>query len=80
MVAYEKEKQNKIKDELKKLSNKNKKNLKIAIVIGPEGGIEETEVEILKSKGAKIITLGDRILRTETVALNVISIIMYEFE
>ena len=34
----------------------------------------------LKENGAKIITLGKRILRTETVALNVLSIIMYEIE
>ena len=37
-------------------------------------------VELLKQNGAKVITLGKRILRTETVALNVLSIIMYELE
>ena len=54
--------------------------IKIAVVIGPEGGLEENEVELLKQNGAKVVTLGKRILRTETVALNVLSIIMYEFE
>ena len=54
--------------------------IKIAVVIGPEGGLEENEVELLKQNGAKIVTLGKRILRTETVALNVLGIIMYEFE
>ena len=53
---------------------------KIGIVIGPEGGLEEKDVELLKDNGAKVITLGNRILRTETVALNVLSNIMYEFE
>lgn len=38
------------------------------------------EIENLKNSGAKIVTLGKRILRTETVALNVISIVMYELE
>ena len=42
--------------------------------------MEEKDVELLKQNGAKVITLGKRILRTETVALNVLSIIMYELE
>ena len=80
IVAYEEEKENKLKQELQKLKNKQKENLKIAIVVGPEGGIDKTEIEILKCSGARIVTLGNRILRTETVALNLLSIIMYEFE
>ena len=54
--------------------------IKIGIVIGPEGGLEENDVEQLENNGAKIVTLGKKILRTETVALNVLSIIMYELE
>ena len=83
LLAYENEKENTIKNELKKLKEKNQnknEDVKIAILIGPEGGIAEEEVEIARKKGAKIITLGKRILRTETVALNVLSIIMYELE
>lgn len=79
LVAYELEESNYIKNELLKLKNK-KQNYKIAIVIGPEGGIEQEEINILKENGAKIISLGKRILRTETVALQVSSIIMYELE
>ena len=71
------EKDNTLKSELKKL---NSENLKIGIVIGPEGGFEESDVNILRENGARIVTLGNRILRTETVALNVLSIIMYELE
>ena len=78
LVAYENEKENTLKQELKKL--KEQSNVKIAILIGPEGGLEEKDVEKLKENGAKIITLGNRILRTETVALNMLSIIMYELE
>lgn len=80
IVAYENEKQNKLRYELKKLKQNNTDNLKIAILIGPEGGIDESEIDLLKQNGARIITLGNRILRTETVALNVLSIIMYELE
>lgn len=79
IVAYENEKENTLKQELTKLKNK-QKNFKIGIVIGPEGGLEENDVKLLKESGAKIITLGHRILRTETVALNMLSIIMYELE
>ena len=81
IVAYENEKENTLKQELTKLKQENNfNNLKIGIVIGPEGGLEENDVKLLKESGAKIITLGSRILRTETVALNMLSIIMYELE
>ncbi len=80
IVAYENEKCNKLKYEIEKLKLKQENNLKIAVLIGPEGGIEEAEVKMLKESGAKVVTLGNRILRTETVALNVLSIMMYEFE
>lgn len=81
LVAYENEKENTLKHELKNIKEKSEKQeIKIAIIIGPEGGIAPEEVEQLKKDGAKSITLGKRILRTETVALNVLSIIMYELE
>lgn len=85
LVAYENEKQNTLKEQLNLIKEKMEKLksdelIKIGIVIGPEGGLEEQDIEKLKENGAKIITLGKRILRTETVALNVLSIIMYELE
>ena len=46
LVAYENEEKNMLKQELKKLQGKDR--YKIAIVIGPEGGISEKEIEILK--------------------------------
>lgn len=51
----------------------------IGIVIGPEGGFEEEEIEALKSINAHIVTLGPRILRTETAGLVCTSLIQYEF-
>lgn len=80
LVAYENEKENKLKNEIQSLKEKSNSNLKIAIVIGPEGGLELEDVELLKKKGAKVVTLGSRILRTETVALNMVSILTYELE
>ena len=54
--------------------------INLAVVIGPEGGFAESEIENLTNIGCKIITLGKRILRTETVALVMTSIILYELE
>lgn len=79
LVAYEMEKENYIKNELQKIKT-TKGKYKIAVLIGPEGGLEPEDVKNLKNSGAKVISLGKRILRTETVALQVSSIIMYELE
>ena len=78
LIAYEKEESNTLKKELKNI-DKNKE-LKIAVVIGPEGGIAQNEIERLILSGAKVVTLGKRILRTETASLVVLSNIIYEFE
>lgn len=78
IVAYEKEFSNTLKQELVNL--KNIKNPRIAILIGPEGGIDLKEIDVLKENNAKVVTLGKRILRTETVALVVSGIIQYELE
>lgn len=53
---------------------------RVAIFIGPEGGFAESEIEKATEAGAKIITLGKRILRTETAGLAAMSIMMFELE
>ena len=82
ILAYEKEEKTKLKNVLKEVKEKyGEKEIKIAVIIGPEGGISLKEVEIIEDNENVItVTLGKRILRTETVALNVLSIIMYELE
>ena len=82
LLAYENEKENSIKNELVKLKDvcKNNEKINIAVIIGPEGGVTDSEVQLLEDAGAKIVSLGNRILRTETVALSVASVIMYEFD
>ena len=52
----------------------------IGIFIGPEGGFETAEVESAMEYGAMRITLGKRILRTETAGLTTLSILMYHLE
>lgn len=52
----------------------------IAVFIGPEGGFEEGEIALAEEKGLAPITLGKRILRTETAGLTILSWIMYVLE
>ena len=53
----------------------------IGIIIGAEGGIDDTEIEEFKKlKNTKIVTLGNRILRAETAGPTILSILNYELE
>lgn len=52
----------------------------VGIFIGPEGGFEEAEIAYAKENNMQIISLGKRILRTETAGLTALSIIMFELE
>lgn len=86
LVAYENEEHNMLKTELQKLERKIKSNnsseqqYNIAIVIGPEGGISEKELVMLAEKNAKFVSLGKRILRTETAGVVMSGNIIYELE
>lgn len=53
------------------------KGMEIGIFIGPEGGFAQEEVESARQVGAEAITLGKRILRTETAGMAVMSVLMY---
>lgn len=52
----------------------------VAIFIGPEGGFDVKEIELAKESGFEIITLGKRILRTETAGMVVISVLMMNLD
>ena len=52
----------------------------VAVFIGPEGGFAEEEVRLAAENGIEPVTLGKRILRTETAGLTVLSWIMYLLE
>ena len=82
ILTYEKEEKIKLSEVLKVMKEKYGENeIKIAVIIGPEGGLSSREVEMIQeNKNVVTVTLGKRILRTETVALNVLSVIMYELE
>ncbi len=66
--------------ETKKLLGELKPGQKIAVFIGPEGGFEEAEIEEAKNAGVIPVTLGRRILRTETAAITALSWLMYALE
>jgi len=76
IIAYEDEKGTTLKSLLKT----NSKARDIAIVIGPEGGLERAEVDMLIQKGGTAVTLGPRILRTETAGMAALAMILYEIE
>ncbi len=52
----------------------------VSAMIGPEGGFSEKEVSILEKKGFKLISLGKRILRTETAAVYILSVLGFLLE
>ena len=64
----------------KEIIGRIEKGQSIGIFIGPEGGFETGEVEQAMEMGAEPITLGKRILRTETAGLTILSILMYQLE
>ena len=66
--------------ETKKILNQIRPGQSVGIFIGPEGGFEENEVSQALEKGAQAITLGRRILRTETAGLAILSVLMFQLE
>lgn len=91
IFAYEKEIEKlynviyKIKEETKKQSEKQEeiKELKnVNVIIGPEGGFDIEEINTFKNSDLNIsfVSLGERILRAETAVINLLSIVMYEFD
>ncbi len=52
---------------------------KLTLIIGPEGGFDEQEVRNLEGKGVITVSLGNKILRTETAALAATTCVMYHF-
>jgi 16S rRNA (uracil1498-N3)-methyltransferase len=64
---------------LKEALERSKEKTKIFFIIGPEGGLSEEEVDQAKRNGFTPVTLGRRILRSETASLCLVSILQYEW-
>ena len=67
-------------DATKELMGEIRTGQRIAVFIGPEGGFSEEEISMCRDNGIKPITLGKRILRTETAGFTIISWLMYHLE
>ena len=80
ILAYENEDKKTIKELLKSKDIEESKINKIALIIGPEGGLDINEVEKLKENNCYIVSLGKRILRTETAPIAALSMLMYEYD
>ena len=78
IVPFECEKDSTLKNILKNVKNKIEN---IAVVIGPEGGFSEKDIETLeKAPNVVKVSLGKRILRTETAGLATVAMLLYEYE
>ena len=73
LCPYENERTISIKECLKDVSADT-----IGIFVGPEGGFEEDEIEKIQDIDGKVVSLGPRILRTETASVVASSIVLYE--
>ncbi len=75
VIPYEKEQSRSIRSFAENCSYKN-----VAVFIGPEGGFSDDEIKLALSKNVVSVTLGKRILRTETAGLVTAVILLYEYE
>lgn len=73
IIPYENERTKSIKKSLKGVNINN-----IGIFVGPEGGFDETEIQSVEDIGGQSVSLGPRILRTETASIVASSIVLYE--
>lgn len=76
IVAWEEETQRPLRDVLRDRDDVKS----VLLIIGPEGGLTEREVELAKAAGAVSVSLGCRVLRTDTAAIATCAVVMYEME
>ena len=77
LFCWESEQETTVREVLRNYKNSNGKN--IIVLIGPEGGFSEREVHAIKAAGGVSVTLGKRILKTDTAVISVLAMINYEF-
>ena len=67
-------------ESLQKVISQIHSGMKVAVFIGPEGGFDNCEIEQALNEGMTPVSLGRRILRTETAGMTIMSILMYHLE
>lgn len=80
MMAYEEDAKSGEATNFYQFLNQLESNAKVLVIIGPEGGFSENEVNVFTHAGAVSCGLGPRILRTETAPLYILAAISYHFE
>lgn len=82
LLPYENEEGTTIKDVLREytVTSDHTRPKRIAVLIGPEGGFSDAEVEAVTAAGGRSVTLGRTTLRTETAGMAALAMIMYELE
>ena len=80
IILWEEEAIQDIKSHLTSISNDKSNNIsEINIIVGPEGGFETNEIRYAENIGMKPVSLGKRILRSDTAGIAAVSCVMYEF-
>ena len=74
LLAWEMEKETSVKEALSRTDPEEP----LALIVGPEGGIDEEEADRITGVGAVSVSLGSRILRCETAPIALMSIVEYE--
>lgn len=79
LLAWEGEETKTLKSALSAIKEIGRTPEPVNVMIGPEGGFDPAEVERARDRGAEIVSLGPRILRTETAGIFLASSLLYEF-
>ncbi|MBU0580650.1 MAG: 16S rRNA (uracil(1498)-N(3))-methyltransferase [Candidatus Margulisbacteria bacterium] len=79
LIPWELEEKQTLKSFFNKHPISNINHYKILIIIGPEGGFSAGEITLAKKAGAQTISLGPRILRTETAGMSILAMLNYIF-
>ncbi len=79
LIPYENEEKTTLRQVLTSIPDREEIR-SIAVFIGPEGGFSDKEIEAAEAAGARSVTLGKTILRTETAGVAAVAMIMYEME
>lgn len=79
LIPWELEKENTLKNTLATGRPADRKTGRLLVLVGPEGGFSQKEIESARSAGFIPISLGPRILRAETAGMAILSMINYEY-
>ena len=74
LVAWEQEERTRLRDVMKSAGNVNS----VAVIIGPEGGFEKDEIQLVEACGAAVFSMGKHILRSEFAGIAAATMISYE--